>query len=452
MIFKNLSRLNEIGANCYLVDTGTFKIVLDSGLHPKQEGAEALPAHDELEYDSVDAIILTHSHLDHTGTIPVLMKNQPRAKLYLTPPTAALADALLHNSVNVMQSKREELGILEYPLYGHRELDTLQERWEHLDYNCRLKLADDVHITFYNAGHVLGSCGVLVEANDHRLFYTGDIQFTDQCLIKGAEFPTQGVDTLVVETTRGAAPRRADYTRPQEEEAFCEAIKSALQKGGSVLVPVFAMGKTQEVLAMIHRFKSEGKLPEKTPVFIGGLSTKMTLIFDDFGDTMYRSDEDFHIIEDMGLKISSKKKKRKPIVYQKQAIFALSSGMMTEKTVSNQFARTFINNPKNSLLFVGYADPLSPGGILKEAEQGDRITLDPNENDVLFDCTRENFDFSGHSTRDEIFEYIEKLSPKTAFLVHGDLDASQWFSDKIKDTLPATTPIIPAPRKDYPLQ
>jgi len=230
MIFQHLARYNEIGANCYLIDTGSSKILLDAGLHPKQEGLDAIPALDEIEDNSIDAIILSHSHLDHAGSIPVAMRRQPNATLYLTPPTAALTEAMLHNSVNVMQSKREQLGITDYPLFGHRELDRLQERWQHVDYKKRIEIADGVFMTFYNAGHVLGSCGVLIEANDQTLFYTGDVQFKDQCLIKAAEFPTENIDTLIVETTRGAIPRAVDYCREQEQDAFCDSINTALKE------------------------------------------------------------------------------------------------------------------------------------------------------------------------------------------------------------------------------
>ena len=292
---------------------------------------------------------------------------------------------------------------------------------------------------------------MLIEANGKTLFYTGDIQFEDQCLIKGAEFPTEGIDTLIVETTRGAIPRRPDYCREEEQERLCEAILHALDKGGSALIPVFAMGKTQEVLHMIHRFKKEGRIPHYTPVYIGGLSTKMTMIFDDFANTSYRKDKDFRFIEDMKLKVNSKKKARRPIVYQKQAIFALSSGMMTEKTVSNNFERSFIYNPKNSLLFVGYADPESPGGKIKVAERGDLITLDPTQEDVLFDCDREVFDFSGHSHRDDILDYILKLDAENVFLVHGDLPASEWFQQQINTRENRSQVIIPTPAQRYEL-
>ena len=129
MFFQSLLRQNEIGANSYLVELDGHRIVLDSGMHPKEEGIESLPAHHELESSSVDSIFVSHSHLDHSGSLPVLMNNQPDAEVYMTPATSKLVDALLHNSVNVMESKRVELGITDYPFYTHRELDRLVKRW-----------------------------------------------------------------------------------------------------------------------------------------------------------------------------------------------------------------------------------------------------------------------------------------------------------------------------------
>ncbi len=449
MIFQNLARDNEIGSNCYLIDTGDCRIVLDAGMHPTEEGTEAMPNYQELQKNSVDAIFLSHSHLDHAGTLPVLMRHQQDAPVYMTAATAALTDALLHNSVNVMQSKRLDLGIEQYPLYGHRELDRIETRWRHRCYNDRIDLTLDTCATLYDAGHILGSSGVLIENEDKRVFYTGDINFEDQTLITGAKFPHENIDTLIIETTRGAAPRAENYAREDEEQKLCDAILNTLEKGGSALIPVFAMGKTQELLAMLHKFKQDGRIPEKTPIFIGGLSTKMTLIFDEFADSTPRKMQGFKIFEDMEVRAGSKKKSRKPITYQPGAIYALSSGMMTAKTISNNFAQRFISNPKNSLLFVGYAAPDSPAGAIRAAKRGDTIELNPEEPKVVFDCDLEIFDFSGHSTRDALLDYMLKVSPKKIFLVHGDLEASKWFQDQLQQKLPHCETIIPTPKQLY---
>ena len=310
-----------------------------------------------------------------------------------------------------------------------------------------------IRATFHDAGHVLGSVGVTMQFNGHRLFYTGDVNFEDSTLIRGARFPEDPVDTLVIETTRGDTERRADYSRGDEELRFADAIAATLKRRGTVLIPVFAMGKTQEVLTMIHRFKRRGLIPKKTPVVIGGLSTKMTVIYDRHaGGATRRTDEDFRILKDMDLKAGNRRRRRVPIVPEAGTIFCLSSGMMTENTVSNGFARAgFLENPKNSLLFVGYADPDSPAGKIRAAAPGDKVLLDAAQPGVPFRAEMDVFDFSGHATRDDLLDYILKVKPRRALLVHGDPAASRWFADQLASRLPDTEAIIPEPGRDYRL-
>lgn len=450
MNFQSLLRRNEIGANSYLLEIEDQRIVLDSGMHPKEEGLDSLPAHHELPSDSIDSIFVSHSHLDHSGSLPVLMRDQPSADVYMTPATTKLVDALLHNSVNVMESKRTELGITDYPFYTHRELDDHEKRWRSFNYERPFQIGDNLRATFHDAGHILGSAGIMLETPEKRIFYTGDVQFEKQTLIPGANLPEEDIDTLIIETTRGASPRCPSYSRDAEELKFAQSINDCLKRGGAVLVPVFAMGKTQEVLTMINRFKQEGLIPD-APVHIGGLSTKMTLIFDEFADSTPRNQPGFRIMKDMEVKTGGRRRKRAPIVYQPGSIYALSSGMMTEKTVSNNFARGFINNPKNSLLFVGYADPDSPAGHIRAGQQGDLINLDPAQDPVQFNCPMEIFDFSGHATRDDLLDYILKVAPKKTFLVHGDLAATEWFALQLKEKLPNCETIIPSPGQKYSL-
>jgi predicted metal-dependent RNase len=246
-------------------------------------------------------------------------------------------------------------------------------------------------------------------------------------------------------------PRDPAYEREIEEQKLCDAILETIQGGGSALIPVFAMGKTQEVLTMIHKFKESGKIPKKTPVFIGGLSTKMTILFDEFADTSPRQMPGFQIFRDMDVRAASKKGSRKPIVYQPGAIYALSSGMMTEKTVSNGFAHGFISNPKNSLLFVGYAAPETPAAKIRASKQGDIIELSPDLTPVQFNCRMEEYDFSGHSDRETLLKYMLKVAPRKIFLVHGDIEASRWFLAQLSEKLPACEVIIPIPKQIYDL-
>lgn len=451
MIFKSLCRHAGIGANSYLLESRDARVVLDAGMHPKHEGMEAVPHYEFLEDGSVDSIIITHSHLDHVGTLPVFLENQPQARVFLSPETAELASALLHNSVNVMQSKRIEHGITEYPLFEHRELDRIVEVFEErgIERPFDLDSAGTFRATFHDAGHILGSVGVTIEAGGKRVMYTGDVNFEHSTLQRGAVFPEQTVDALIVETTRGAQARAEGYDRYNEENAFAEAMRGVIERKGSVLVPVFAMGKTQEVLAMIHRFKEEGRIPRHTPVYIGGLGTKMTHIYDRFCDVSRRHLPGFRFLKDMEIEGGNKKRKG-PIPFSAGCIYALSSGMMSENTVSNIFARQgILENKRHGLFFVGYADPETPGGRIREASQGDGIVLDPAHPPVKLNCEMRTFDFSGHSTREAIADYIVKVRPKKTFLVHGDDDAVEWFRAEISRRLPETRVIVPLPGEEH---
>jgi len=422
-------------------------VVFDAGMHPKHEAQEAIPHYEYLEDGNVDAVVVTHAHLDHIGTLPVLLREQPQAKVFLSPETAALGKAMLHNSVNVMQSKRLELGITEYPLFDHADLDLIERMFETRNSERPFDLDDagKVRGVFHDAGHILGSVGVTIEAEGKRLFYTGDVNFEPSTIQKGALFPDASVDAMILETTRGAQERRADYTRVEEENELAASISRVLARGGSVLIPVFAIGKTQEVLGMLHRFKSEGLVPKKTPVYIGGLSTKMTHLYDKFSDTSRRHLEGFRFLQDMEIEAGSRKR-RGPIPFHNGCIYALSSGMMSEKTVSNQFARLgVLENPKHGLFFVGYADPETPGGRIRAAAHGDLVSLDAALAPVQLKCEMRAFDFSGHAPREHLVDFVGRVMPKKVFLVHGDDDAVAWFKTEIESRFKGVEAIVPQP-------
>ncbi|MGA0900790.1 MAG: MBL fold metallo-hydrolase [Luteolibacter sp.] len=450
MIFKSLCRDAEIGANSYLLQGERSRIVLDAGMHPKQEGKDAIPRFDWLEDGTVDGVVITHSHLDHVGTLPVLMERQNRARIYSTEPTFDLMCAMLHNSVNVMSSKRSEHGIVEYPLFDHGDIDQLKD-WvvtPKLEKRFELDPQGEMMGTFYDAGHILGSVGALIEVNDKKVFYSGDVNFEPTTLQCGAQFPEfedGELDALIVETTRGESPRKAHYNRQDEENHFADCIQKVLQRKGSVLIPVFAMGKTQEVLGMLHRFKGEGRVANDAPVYIGGLSTKMTHIYDRHCDTPRRQMSGFRFLKDMEIEGTGRRRKG-PIPFHNGCIYALSSGMMTERTVSHQFAsQGVLENKKHGIFFVGYCDPATPGARIKHAAQGDMVSLEEKGLQVKLRCETREFDFSGHSTRDAILEYILKVRPKKTLLVHGDTGALEWFRAQLAEKLPSSEVVIPEP-------
>jgi len=442
--FTNLTRQIEIGANCYLLEIAGRRIVLDCGAHPKAEGRESLPLLEHLSGTELDAVILTHAHQDHLGSLPVLMKAHPKVHAFMTEPTRQLADAMLHNSVNVMM-KRQESGEGQTPLFTHKDATACTRRCQPLPTGQRFSLTGDrlsyndtseVSLQLEDAGHILGSSAVLFEAEGRRILYTGDVNFLDQTLMQGARLPDQNIDTVIVECTRGATPQPEGFTREREELRFAAAIREVFARGGSVLVPVFALGKSQELLTMIHKLRQKKLLPH-CPIYIGGLSTKLTEIHDRLANASSRQHVGLDLLETVApFTISGREINNLPI--RPGRIYALSSGMMTENTLSNVIVSQFLPNPAHGIFFVGYADPESPAGRLRSATHGEPIQLGASAPSEVLRCKVDTFGFSAHSDRDSIVAYLEHTAPRNIIFVHGEPQAQEWFRETLQPRLPET--------------
>jgi Cft2 family RNA processing exonuclease len=450
--FINLTRQTEIGANSYYIEIGRHRLVLDCGMHPKNTGEDALPNFKPIADQEVEAILISHAHQDHVGTLPVLMRRFPSARIFMTEATAEIGNTLLHNSVNVMTRQREDIGERLYPLFTHRETDRASERWCWCPTRQRISIAgerasqrekDALTFEFFDAGHVLGSTGILLRAEGQTIFYTGDVNFDDQTIMEAAIFPEEKIDILIMECTRGDHAKPAGWTRAGEEQRLAEAIVDAFERGACVLIPVFALGKTQEVLAMLYKFRRERLLPE-FPIYIGGLSSKMTDIYDRRARMTRRQLPRLQLMKDAAPFILNDETVRDAPL-RAGRVYALSSGMMIPKTLSNVFARRLIENPQHSIFFVGYANPESPGGLLRDTPAGGEVALDPNGPAQRLRCDVQQFQFSAHATREALIAYAKKLSPRKIVLVHGDPSAVEWMRATLEVELPCSEIIVPAP-------
>ncbi len=452
MKFINLTRRTEIGANSYYLGTNGQGMVLDSGMHPKETGEAALPNLAALAGRPVDAILISHAHLDHLGSLPVLMRQHPQAPVFMTSATTQIGEALLHNSVNVMTRQREEVGTTVYPLYTHREADRATGRWHAAPLRQPINLAgerssvlpnDEIDFEFWDAGHVLGAAGIRIRLEGRTVFYTGDVNFDDQTLSKGASFPENEIDVLIIETTHGATALPEGFTRAAEEERFALALNAVFARGGCVLVPVFALGKTQEILTLLYAQKCAHKIAD-VPIYIGGLSAKMTEIYDRRAHDTARVRPRLQLFPEMNPYIlNSKSISDAPV--RPGRVYALSSGMMTQKTLSNKFARQLLERPEHAIFFVGYADPASPAGVLRAAAPGALVSLDEEEPAQPLRCELEQFQFSAHASRESLLDYIRKVAPRKVVLVHGDPPAVEWMRAATAAALPETEVIVPAP-------
>jgi predicted metal-dependent RNase len=442
MHFRNLTRRREIGANSYLLESGDDRVILDAGMHPKYTGFDAMPDFGPVTPGSADAIMVTHAHHDHIGCLPVVQRRHPGAPVLMTEPTGEVGDAMLHNSVNVMTRQREEKGVNEYPLFTHRELERNRSDWIYRDTDRPFALPNtDLEASLHDAGHIIGSAGVMIRQNGSSLFYTGDVNFESQTVTQAADFPEEGVDVLILETTRGDYERPADYTREREKQRLADLILETYEGGGSVLIPVFALGKTQETLVMLHELREAGLIPDM-PVYMGGLSTKITVLYDHYCERIRRHHPGLRILQDIEMLVPPRRR-RYEIPHQPRTIYTLSSGMMTEGTISNRFAWKFLDNPRNAIAFVGYTDPETPGARVRTASPGEMIQLAEDLPAAPLRCRVESFDFSAHSTRESLAEYAERLKPSKVILVHGEVTAQDWFMKRFRETLPSTEIILP---------
>ena len=458
MKFLNLTRRTEIGANSYYLEIGGHRLVLDCGMHPKNTGEDALPYLKAIAGRDIEAILISHAHQDHIGTLPLIMRRFPSARVFMTEATAEVGSVLLHNSVNVMTRQREEVGEASYPLFTHRETDRASERWRRCPLRQRISIAGErapqrereaLAFEFFEAGHVLGSAGILVRAEGKTVFYTGDVNFDDQTIMQAAVFTEEKIDVLIMECTRGDHAKPGGWTRAGEERRFAEALESAFERGACVLIPVFALGKTQEILAMLYKFRRHRLLPE-FPIYIGGLSSKFTDIYDRRAHTTRRQLPRLQLMREAAPFILNDETVRDALLRARRA-YVLSSGMMIPNTLSNVLARRLIENPQHSIFFVGYANPESPAGLLREAGKGGEVALDPDKPPERVRCNIEQFQFSAHATREGLIEYARKISPRKIVLVHGDPPAVEWMRATLAAELPTTDVIIPTPGEEIGL-
>jgi len=310
----NLNPGTDIGASSWFVDIENHRLLLDAGTHPKREGLDSLPLYKLIKREELDAIALSHCHHDHVGSLPLAMRQFPKAHVLMTQLSYFIVERVLHNSVNVMTRQRDEIGIKEYPLYSHDELDDIAPLFQGFQYNREVEWAayhkaraglPSPTLEFFDAGHALGSAGIMVRGNQETLFYTGDVSFRDQTILKGARFVDVKADVLIMETTRGNREVPPNFTREAEIERLAQALDRVLKRKGCVLIPVFALGRTQEILALLALLMRAGKL-NKQPIYIGGLGRVFTEIYDLEAHRAHRQHSNLRLTEALNLIVMEK--------------------------------------------------------------------------------------------------------------------------------------------------
>lgn len=452
MQITNLNPDTDIGASGWLVDLGEHRILLDAGMHPKREGRESLPLYGKAGHLDLDAIAISHCHHDHVGSLPVACRHFPRAHVLMTELSYFIAERVLHNSVNVMTRQRDELGIREYPLYSHDQIDDIMPQFQGFKYNREIEWASyqksraglpSPTLEFFDAGHTLGSAGILIRGKKETMFYTGDVCFHDQTLLRAARFEGVKADVLVIETTRGNREIPKDFTREKEIERLVTAIHEAQKRKGCILIPSFALGRTQEMLAMLALLMREGKLKEQ-PIYIGGLGRVFTEIYDLEAHRANRLHMDLQLHEALQLIVLEKGQAEK-MKLSGGKIFVITAGMMSENTAAHDLAARMIGDARQNIFFVGYADPDSPAGRLRSAKRGETFAFSPSAGRVTRECDLQEFDLTAHANREELLEFVGQVSPRTVLLGHGDDTARHWFEEQIRGRWPKIKIFQPQP-------
>jgi len=423
---------NEIGANSYYLNFNDNGIILDCGIHPQKTGLESLPNFDLIKDKSVDSCLISHAHQDHIGSLPFLVKRFPYVKIITTPQTRALAELTLHNSVSILKKEIEED---DFEFYNHDEVDLLIKMIEYKEYQNEFKLNSyhqqkeaKVNCAFYNAGHILGSAGILLENNNHKIFYTGDINLSSQTLQPAAQLPDTKIDTLILESTYGSTDSDLLLDWNSESLRFAKEANHILNNGGSILIPVFSLGKMQEILATIWQLMLKQKLTT-LDIYTGGLGTKINRAYDYNRFVVKRIDEEFElntIPQKDYYEISNPEE-----FFKHPCIVLASSGMMIKGTSSFNFAKRWLKQKGSAIFSVGYMDIKTPGYIIANSKLGDKIQLTEFDELSEVDCTIKNFKFSAHARREDLLKIVDKLKPDNVILTHGDEDAMDWMGSSI---------------------
>ena len=227
MRLTNLNPDSDIGASAWFVELEGHRLLMDAGVHPKREGRSGLPLYHLVQNEELDAIAISHCHHDHVGSLPVALRYFPQAHVLMSELSYFLVERVLHNSVNVMTRQRDEAGIKDYPLFTHDEVDDIEPLFQGFKYNREIDWASfrksrsglpSPTLEFCDAGHALGSAGLMVRGQKEKLFYTGDVCFHDQTILKAARFQDVRAEVLLMETTRGNRKVPAGFSREGEVE------------------------------------------------------------------------------------------------------------------------------------------------------------------------------------------------------------------------------------------
>jgi hypothetical protein len=434
-----LGGAREVGRSCYLLQTPESKVMIDCGVNVASE-ERAFPHLEapEVNLEDLDAVILTHAHLDHCGYIPYLFKQGYEGPVYCTAPARDLAVLLQLDYVEIAEREGKPLP------YEKRDIGTFLTHTITLDYGDVTDIAPDVRVTFHNAGHILGSSIVHFHIGEgvYNVVYTGDLKFDRTRLFPPATYSFPRAETLIIDSTYGA-PQDVMPRRGQAEEEFIRTVVDTVRRGGKVIVPAFAVGRAQEIMVLLEDYSKRG-LIDSVPVYLDGMIWEATAIHTaypeylsrDLRELIFRSDSN-PFLSEIFVKVKGPDQ-RSEVIEGEPGVVISTAGMMTGGPVMEYFKRLGAD-PRNTLVFVGYQ---SEGSLGRRIQKGWREVPLRGEKgkleEVKVNMEVKTIDgFSGHSDRIQLLNYVRRLSPKPerVISVHGEESKCIGFASTVHKML-----------------
>jgi len=417
-----LGGAQQVGRSSVLLQTPASNVLIDCGINVAAQDNDRFPDFRavKLAISELDAVVISHAHLDHCGFVPYLYKYGYDGPIYCTEPTRDLMGLLVLDAVEIGVKGQNELP------FGSKEVREMIKHTIPLEYGEVADITPDIHLTLYNAGHILGSsvCHFHIGEGLHNMVYTGDFKFGDTRLLEAANYEFPRVETLIMESTYGGRydtqPKRRDA-----ETVLLDSIKKTIARKGKVLIPVFSVGRSQEVMMVLEHAARYGDLD--VPVYLDGMIWEATAIHTSYPEYLkkhlkhriFNGHNPFLV--DNFEKVEHRK--RQDIIDSEDpCVILATSGMMTGGP-SVEYFKAFAEDPKNMITFVGYQ---SEGSLGRRIQNGlNEIAVDDNgkTKGLKVKLGVKTVDgFSGHADRRQLLGYAKKINPKPkrALMMHGE--------------------------------
>jgi metallo-beta-lactamase family protein len=447
MKLKFIGATETVTGSKHLIITETGKqILLDCGLYQGMgKETDALNRNLGVQPANIDAVILSHAHIDHSGDLPYLVKQGFKGKIYCTPATYDVCEILLLDSAHIQESdikyankrrKKEGLELIK-PLYTIHDAEQCLKHFKAIPYNAEFNLNDEISFHFTDVGHIIGSASVNITAKENgkttRLTFTGDVGRYGDLLLKDPS-PFQQADYIISESTYG---NKLHESSLNAEQKFLQIVQhTCVEKKGKLIIPAFSLGRTQEIVFVLNKFKNKNLLPDIKIYVDSPLSTNATDIvkrhpecFNEYLRDYIKTDSDPFGFNN--LKYIREAEESKALNYSKEPCIIISASGMCDAGRIKHHLMNGIGNPANTVLIVGYCSPRTLGAHLLSGQKSVRIFGE------FFGVKAEIeaiHSYSAHADYSELIKFLscqDKKKVKKIFLVHGEEDAKSGFKEKL---------------------